>query len=150
MYPYEGMFLVDPNLHAADSEAVENTVKGLLEKHGAKIQQFERWDERKLAFEIKGHRRGVYLLTYFEMEGSNVDAMRRESRIIEPILRQMVIRLEDDIPTYQAKSVVYYEKMKEEQDARRTRREEQDAVGGRDAPRPPHGTSAPGGDLGGS
>ena len=147
MYPYEGMFLVDPNLHAADSEAVENTVKGLLEKHGAKIQQFERWDERKLAYEINGHKRGIYLLTYFEMPGENVDAMRRETRIIEPILRQMVIRLEDDIPTYLEKSAAYYEKMKEDQEARRSRREEQEMAGGRDAPRAPVGTSAPGADL---
>jgi small subunit ribosomal protein S6 len=147
MHPYEGMFLVDPTLHAADSEAVENTVKSLLEKHGAKIQKFERWDERKLAFEIQGHKRGVYLLTYFEMPGPNVDAMRRETRIIETILRQMVIRLDEDIDTYLTKSASYYEIMKEEAEARRNRREESDSFGGRDAPRAPYGSSAPGGDY---
>ena len=124
MYPYEGMFLVDPTMYAADSEAVETTVKGLLEKHGAKIVQFERWDERKLAYEIKGHGRGVYLLAHFEMPGINVDAVRRETRIIECILRQMIIRLEDDIPTYLEKSAKYAETMKEDQEARRLRREE--------------------------
>jgi small subunit ribosomal protein S6 len=141
------MFLVDPTLHAADSEAVENTVRKLLEKHGAKIHKFERWDERKLAFEIQGHKRGVYVLTYFEMPGANVDAMRRETRIIEPILRQMVIRLDDDIDTYLEKSASYYEIMKEEAEARRNRREESDGFGGRDAPRAPYGSSAPGGDY---
>jgi len=124
MYPYEGMFLVDPTLYAEDSEAVESTVKGLLAKHGAKIAQFERWDERKLAYEIGGHGRGVYLLSYFEMPGANVDALRRETRIIDPILRQMIVRLEDDIPTYLEKSAKYAETMKEDQEARRLRREE--------------------------
>ena len=131
MYPYEGMFLVDPTMYAADAEAVETTVKGLLDKHDAKVAQFERWDERKLAYEIDGHGRGVYLLTHFEMPGVNVDALRRETRIIECILRQMIVRLDDDIPTFLEKSAKYAETMKEDQEARRLRREEGD-VGGRD------------------
>jgi len=129
MYPYEGMFLVDPNLYTEDSEAVENTVRGLLEKHGAKIAQFERWDERRLAYEIGGHSRGVYLLSYFEMPGEKVDALRRETRIIETILRQLIIRLEDDIPTHLEKAAKYEETMKEDQEARRLRREEGVASG---------------------
>lgn len=133
MYPYEGMFLVDPTMHAADPEGVEGTVRSLLEKHGAKIHQFERWDERKLAYEIAGHKRGVYLLAYFEMPGENVDALRRETRIIEPILRQLVIRLETDIPTHLERTAAYYDKMRQqEQEPRRgTRRE----GAGEEAPR---------------
>jgi len=131
MYPYEGMFLVDPVQHGADSDAVEGTVKGLLEKHGAKIQQFETWDERKLAYEIKGHRRGIYLLAHFEMPGDAVDALHADCKLTESILRQMLVRLEDDIPTYLEKSAHYYEKMRSELDVRRTgRREEgQDELG---------------------
>jgi small subunit ribosomal protein S6 len=141
MHPYEGMFLVDPTLHTADTEAVENTVKGLLEKHGAKIVQFDRWDERKLAYDINGHKRGIYLLTYFEMPGENVDAMQRETRIIECIMRQLVVRLDYDIPTYLAKSEDYYEKMRAEQEARRSRRDEQDGMGRDDMSRSHSGSS---------
>ena len=122
MYPYEGMFLVDPVKHGEDPDGVQKAVSGLLEKHGAKIQQIEQWDERKLAYEIKGHKRGVYLLTYFEMPGENVDAMRRECRITELILRQMVIRLDSDIPEYLEKSAKYYEKVREDQESRRSER----------------------------
>lgn len=122
MYPYEGMFLLDPVAHAADAESTEKTVTNLLEKHGAKIHQVERWDERRLAYEIKGHKRGVYLLTHFEMPGGNVDAMRRETRITETILRQLVIRLRWDIPTYLEKSAFYYEKTREDHENRRGER----------------------------
>jgi small subunit ribosomal protein S6 len=119
MYPYEGMFLVDPVLHAADPEGIEKKVSGLLEKHGAKIHQFERWDDRKLAYEIKGHKRGIYLLARFEMPGDGLNAMRREARIVECILRQLVLRLEEDIPTHLQKSAAYYDRMREDQEARR-------------------------------
>ena len=135
MYPYEGMILVDPVLHTADPEAVEKTVKDLLEKHGAKIQQFERWDERRLAFEIKGHKRGVYLLVHFEMPGEGVDAFRRETRIVEVILRQLVIRLDTDIPTHLERQAAYYDKMREDQESRRAARDgKREDFGGSPAP----------------
>lgn len=124
MYPYEGMFLVDPVLHAADPEGIEKKVSGLLEKHGAKIHQFERWDDRKLAYEIKGHKRGIYLLSRFEMPGANLDALRREARIIECILRQLVLRLEHSIPVFLEKSAAYYDRMREDQESRRPGRRE--------------------------
>ena len=122
MYPYEGMFLLDPAAHTADPEAVEKTVTSLIEKHGGKIKQANCWEERRLAYEIQGHRRGIYLLVYFEMPGDNVDAMRRETRITENILRQLVIRLKWDIATYLEKSKLYLEKVHEDQEGRRGER----------------------------
>ena len=122
MYPYEGMVLVDPTAHAEDPDNVESGVKKLLEKHGAKIHQLQRWDERKLAYEIKGHKRGVYLLAYLEMPGENIDAFRKEAAITELILRQMLIRLETDIPTHLERAAQYEEKTKKDADSRRTDR----------------------------
>jgi len=129
MYPYEAMFLVDPVQHGADPEGVEGAVHGLLKKHGAKIAQFERWDERKLAYEIKGHKRGIYLLAHFEMPGENVSALRGDCRLQESILRQLILRLDSDIPSYREQLAQYQEKMRGEDEARRGRRDEGDRGG---------------------
>ena len=127
MYPYEGMFLVDPVKHGEDAEGVEGTVKGLLEKHGAKIEQFEKWDERRLAYEIKGHKRGVYLLAHFHMPGESIAPLREDCKLTEGILREMLVRLDSDIPTYLERSAAYYEKMKiQEHEVRRDRDDEGD------------------------
>ena len=123
MYPYEGMFLVDPVAHTADPEAVEKTVSGLLEKHGAAIRHFEKWDDRKLAYEIKGHKRGVYLIAHFEMDGNKVAPFRAELGLTETVLRHVLMRLEDDIPVYLEKVAQYTEKMREGNDDRRGRRD---------------------------
>ena len=127
MYPYEGMFLVDPVKHGEDAEGVEGTVKALLEKHGAKIEQFEKWDERRLAYEIKGHKRGVYLLAHFHMPGDKVAPLRDDCKLTEGILREMLVRLDRDIPSYLERSAAYYETMKvSEQEIRRGRDEDGD------------------------
>ncbi|MGH7163611.1 MAG: 30S ribosomal protein S6 [Planctomycetota bacterium] len=122
MYPYEGMFLLDPVAHAADPEGVEKGVSALLQKHGAKIHQFAKWDERKLAYEVKGHRRGVYLLAHFEMPLDGVDGFRKEARITETILRNLIVRLDRDIAAHLEMSARYYDKMKADAENRRTER----------------------------
>ncbi len=135
MYPYEAMFLVDPVVHGNDPDGTESKIRGLLEKHGAQLHDFERWDERKLAYEIKGHKRGIYLLSRFLIPGGNLPEFEADCRINETILRQMLIRLDDDIPTFIEKSAAYYEKMKEDAEARRGRREDGFDGGGRDRDR---------------
>lgn len=130
MYPYEAMFLVDPVKHTADAAGTEKVVSGLLEKHGAKVHQFERWDERKLAYDIKGHKRGVYLLSLFEMPGGHLRALRDDCELTETILRQLILRLDTDIPTYLAQCAKYQEKTREEMESRRAaRREDEDREG---------------------
>lgn len=130
MYPYEAMFLVDPVKHTEDAAATEKVVSALLEKHGAKVHKFERWDERKLAYDIKGHKRGIYLLSLFEMPGKNLRALRDDCELTETILRQLILRLDTDIPTYLAQCAKYQEKTREEMESRRAaRREDEDREG---------------------
>ena len=62
---YEAMFLLDNTAATADFEGTAAQVDKILEKHGAELVQKEKWDERKLAYEIKGHRRATYYLVYF-------------------------------------------------------------------------------------
>ncbi len=130
MYPYEAMFLVDPVKHTEDPAGTEKVVSGLLEKHGAKVHKFERWDERKLAYDIKGHKRGVYLLSLFEMAGKSVRPLRDDCELTETILRQLIVRLDTDIPTYLAQCAKYQERTREDLENRRAaRRDEEDREG---------------------
>lgn len=93
---YEAMFILDHAAATADFEATSGIVDQLLEKHGAKIDQKEKWDERKLAYEIKGQRRGTYYLVYFTAEPTAIDNINEDVHLNETILRHMVIAL--DVP----------------------------------------------------
>jgi len=129
MYPYEAMFLVDPVKHGEDADGTEKVVSTLLDKHGAKVTRFERWDDRKLAYDIRGHKRGIYLLALFEMPGNNVSALRDDCELNETILRQLILRLDTDIPTYLAQCARYQEKTREELESRRAARRDDDEQG---------------------
>src|SRR4029079_8508337 len=65
---YEGMFLLDSNKYAANPQGVSGEVLALLERVGAKVLATRPWQDGKLSYNIKGHRKGLHFLVYFSMD----------------------------------------------------------------------------------
>lgn len=91
---YEGMFLLDNQVVRADWKTAKNLVVDLIKKNGGEIVTIRRWDERRLAYPVRGRRRGTYYLTYFKAAPSAVAATRREFELDERVLRYLVLRAE--------------------------------------------------------
>ena len=91
---YEGMFLLDNQVVRTDWPSAKAVVTDTLAKHGAKVLTARRWDERKLAYTIKGRRRATYLLTFFEVGGDGVNEMRRDLELDERVLRYLILGAE--------------------------------------------------------
>ncbi len=97
MNKYEIMFLFDPTF-AADEEKVREEIERILGRAEAKVTFLEKWDERRLAYEIKGRRRGTYYLVYFDCAGDKITGIERDARLSETVLRILVKRAEDISP----------------------------------------------------
>ena len=88
---YEGMFLFPQNT-ISDLQAATDHVMALLKRADAEVVSFKKWDDRRLAYEIKGNKRGVYFLTYFHCEPARVADLERSCNLSEQLLRALVIR----------------------------------------------------------
>jgi small subunit ribosomal protein S6 len=88
---YEGMFLFD-NTTLHEWSEVEAEVRRLFERIAVEPLVCLKFDERKLAYEIKGRKRGTYVLTYFDADPQRIADLERDARLSELILRTMVIR----------------------------------------------------------
>jgi small subunit ribosomal protein S6 len=91
---YEGMFLVDSSLAGADWDGIIAAIRKILEKAEAEIVSIEKWDERKLAYDIKGKGRGTYILSYFRVEGGKIKDIEKSVRLSEKILRVLILSAE--------------------------------------------------------
>jgi len=89
---YEGMFIFDSNRYGHDPEAVSGQVNSTIQKLGGEILVSRLWEERRLAFPIKSHRKGTYWLTYFRLAGPQLTTLKREFQINENILRALFLR----------------------------------------------------------
>lgn len=88
---YECMFLLDANKVAGDVPSAAKQLHGILEKHQAEILASRPWDERRLAFPIKGHKKGLYYLMYFSIDGKNLPEVERDFALNETILRTLTL-----------------------------------------------------------
>ena len=92
---YEGMFLVDSAIAASDWQGIINTIRSILDKAGVEIVSVDKWDERKLAYGIKGKTRGTYILAYFRADGPQIAPIERSAQLSEDIIRALILCVED-------------------------------------------------------
>jgi small subunit ribosomal protein S6 len=91
---YEGMFLVDSSLAGSDWDGIISAIKTILKKVKAEIISIEKWDDRKLAYDIKGKSRGTYILSYFRVDGEKIKDIEHAVRLSEKIMRVLILSAE--------------------------------------------------------
>jgi small subunit ribosomal protein S6 len=90
---YEGMFILDSNRFGRDHEAVSGQIPTMIEKFGGEMLVSRLWEERRLAYPIKGHRKGTYWLTYFRLDGTKLGELERQCQITDDILRVLFLKV---------------------------------------------------------
>lgn len=91
---YECMFLLDTNKVAGDVPNAAKQLHALLERNHAEMLASRPWDERRLAYSISGHKKGLYYLTYFRSEGKNIVGIERDCALTELILRTLILKVD--------------------------------------------------------
>jgi small subunit ribosomal protein S6 len=91
---YECMFLLDTNKVAGDVPAAAQQIKDILERNHAEILASRPWDERRLSYPIKGHKKGLYYLTYFKAEGKELQNLDHDLHLAELVLRHLVLHVD--------------------------------------------------------
>ncbi len=88
---YECMCLLDNREVRKGWQPLKEVVVGMFKKHGAEMLSARRWDERRLAYPIKGQHRATYLLAYFKADTQQVTGIRRDLQFNEGVLRSLVM-----------------------------------------------------------
>jgi small subunit ribosomal protein S6 len=88
---YEGLFLF-PQAQAGNLQSAVDHLTDILSRAKAEVIALRRWEERRLAYEIKGNKRGVYFLVYFRAPGTALAGIERACNLSELLLRSMIIR----------------------------------------------------------
>jgi small subunit ribosomal protein S6 len=89
------MFLLDANKVAGDLQAAAKQLETTLEKHKAEVLASRPWgDDRRLSYPIKGHKKGVYYLTYFRTEGKNLVEIERDLALNETVIRSLTLKID--------------------------------------------------------
>ena len=88
------MFIISDTVAGADWEAAVKHVEDLLKNRGAEILKSEKWEDRKFAYKLKGHKRGAYLLVYFNAPEDSISPMKRDFELSDNVLRTLIVKVD--------------------------------------------------------
>jgi small subunit ribosomal protein S6 len=95
MRKYEAMAIVRPDMSDGDVQKLADRFRGVIEERGGTVEKAEKWDKRKLAYEIDGHKEGNYVLFNFEADAQVPQELNRLMRISDDIIRHRIFHLDD-------------------------------------------------------
>jgi small subunit ribosomal protein S6 len=91
---YETMFIFDSSKYSRDASGVSSQIVESIEKLGGSILAHRMWEERRLAYPIDQHRKGVYWLTYFRLDSGKLTELYRDFQLNDNIVRSLTLKVE--------------------------------------------------------
>lgn len=94
---YESIFIIKPTLSDEETEKVIQKMQEIITTGGGEIINVENWGKKKLAYEIKKHKRGHYVLFHLKAEGPLVKELERNYRLNDAVIKFITVKLKGDI-----------------------------------------------------
>ncbi|HSF18621.1 MAG TPA: 30S ribosomal protein S6 [Vicinamibacteria bacterium] len=96
MRTYEMMYILDPTLDEDGSTALVGKIEELISRQGVEIDSTEPWGKRRLAYRIKGHWEGNYILSYLKAPPAAISEIERRLRVTDGVLRFLTVRVDEE------------------------------------------------------
>ncbi|MBH8571572.1 30S ribosomal protein S6 [Nostocaceae cyanobacterium CENA369] len=91
---YETMYILRPDLGDEQVEQAITKYQNSIREQGAVDIQIQNRGKRRLAYEIKKHRDGIYIQMNYSGPGTVVAPMERAMRLSEEVIRYLTIKQE--------------------------------------------------------
>ena len=92
---YEHVVIARQDISPQQAEALNDTLKALIEQGGGSVAKIEYWGLRNLTYRIKKNRKGHYSLLALNAPAAAVKEMERQLSINEDVLRYLTVRVEE-------------------------------------------------------
>jgi small subunit ribosomal protein S6 len=90
------MFILRPDLTQEQISQELHKYRDFLKDNGAEKVSVEVWGKRRLAYPIQKFQDGVYVLTYYTGDGTQVAKIEKDMRFSEQVIRYLTIKQEED------------------------------------------------------
>lgn len=92
---YEHVVIARQDISPQQAEALNDTLKVLIEEGGGHVAKIEYWGLRNLTYRIKKNRKGHYSLLGLDAPAPAVKEMERQLSLNEDVLRYMTVKVEE-------------------------------------------------------
>jgi small subunit ribosomal protein S6 len=97
MRRYETVFIVNPELSEDQHQLLFDKLNGLVPEDQGMLVKLDEWGNKRLAYEIKRHTRGYYVLMDFCGDGALVKEIERNLRLDDRVLKYMTVLKDETV-----------------------------------------------------
>lgn len=90
---YENIVILNSSLSDEDLETATGKIKDVITKSGGETLKVDVWGRKKLAYEIKKHKKGFYVLFVFKSAAGLIRKLEEYYKVFDPVVKYMVIKL---------------------------------------------------------
>lgn len=94
MNKYETVFFISNTITKEQRENIVTKITELISKNGT-VTKTENMGVRKLAYEVRKHTHAFYYVIYFEADTEFIYELERNYRIIDGIIKFIVVKHDD-------------------------------------------------------
>lgn len=94
MQTYETMYILRPDLGEEQVDLAIARYQNILRENGGDAVEVQHRGKRRLAYEIKKQRDGVYIQMNYKAKGSAIAVLERAMRLSDEVVRYLTIKPE--------------------------------------------------------
>jgi small subunit ribosomal protein S6 len=92
---YELVVIISPSVADDEIDTTIEKINQFISERGGSTTEVNQWGKRKLAYPIKDHMEGYYVLTQLNMDPKLTAELEASLELSEDILRHLLVRLSD-------------------------------------------------------
>ena len=96
---YETMYILRPDIAEDQVNNHIDKYNKLLEEFGGTILDSQMRGKRRLAYQIKKHREGIYVQLSHQGDGQHIFKIEKAMRLSDDVIRYMTVKQEGPLPT---------------------------------------------------
>ena len=97
--PYETMYIVKPTLDDDAVDLIASKIDDQIKSIGGTVEKTEKRGRKRLAYEVKDYKEGVYVLTTFKLPPDQIKELERLIKLNDDVIRHLIVRLEEQPAT---------------------------------------------------
>lgn len=96
---YESIFIINPNISDEETNSVIKKMQDVVTRQGGEILKFEDWGKKKLAYEVRKHKRGHYVFFQIKGEPAAVQELERNLKLTDAVIKYLTVKLVKELRT---------------------------------------------------
>ena len=120
---YETMYILRPDIPEDEVDSHLKKYSEVLEKAKAEIIDNQMRGKRRLAYSIGKHKEGIYVQLSHKGDGKHVEALERNMRLSEDVMRYLTVKQYGPIPSKKSSKTEAKEtkEVKDDKDSKETK-----------------------------